>query len=75
MAKGTTGRMTLTVNDLEVSWDENSRRSAKPCSKCGKPTQGRATNGGGITTPSCVSCAVAVTIDKALKVYGTKAAA
>jgi hypothetical protein len=70
MAKGAVA--SLTINDLSMDWTEDSRRVDKPCVKCGKPTKGRMKNGSGLVRAAHVSCAMGMTIDKAVKVYTAK---
>lgn len=67
------GITSFRVNDLEMNWDEDSRRVLKPCVKCSKPTRGRMANGGGIKKAAHISCAMALTIDSAVKVYAPPA--
>lgn len=62
------------INDISMHWDELPRRAEKPCAECGHLTKGRMTNVGGIVTPAHCGCAVAYTIDKAMKVYVPKGA-
>lgn len=62
----------LSINGLSMHWDDSNRRVSKPCKKCGKPTKGRSTNGGGITTPACSGCAIELVMEKALSIFGRK---
>lgn len=62
--------MSLEINGITMQWDENSRRASKPCKKCGKATQGRSTNGGGIKTPACCGCAIDLVMEKTLSIFG-----
>jgi hypothetical protein len=64
--------MSLEVNGISVSWDENGRRTLRPCVKCKEPTRGRATNGGGIKYPACTRCAIDVVFDKVFSVFKLK---
>lgn len=56
----------LTINGIEMIWDEDSRRVLKPCFKCAAPTKGRM-SAGGIRTPACITHALDSAFDKALK--------
>ena len=63
------GSLTLKINDLEMSWDEDSRRKERSCVKCGKSTRGRTWGVGGIKKPACVGCAMDIALSKAKTVY------
>jgi hypothetical protein len=65
-------RMMMQVNELEINWDDSSRRVERPCQDCGKPTCGRTWGLGGLKKPSCLSCSISTGIKKIQQIYGTQ---
>ena len=61
--------VSLQINDVSVDWTERTQRVLKPCVKCSKLTKGRMRNGGGISKPACMTCAIDQTVGQALKFY------
>lgn len=64
------GKMMLRVNDVEIHWNDEPRRVARPCVTCAKKTKGRTWGVGGLKKPSCVGCAITAGFDKVKKIYG-----
>ncbi len=63
--------MTLQVNGFGIDWTSDPKRKSKPCTECGKPTDGRAdttdvngrvTHG---TKPICMDCSIGTTFKRA----------
>jgi hypothetical protein len=63
-------KASLTINTVELNWDENSRRKEKPCIRCGKPTRGRMSGVGGIKKPAHAACAIVAAFDKSKQLAG-----
>jgi hypothetical protein len=59
--------MEWTINGLQLDWNEDSKRKARPCFGCKAPTKGRARWDGPpsaswIGRAACVGCAIADTV-------------